>query len=295
MTHGGSEIEGDISNLIEDDRMVCNQRIVRSLSDFNKNSFRILDRPLPDLVVDDLKTGSWTVPELSEKYGVIRENIDELLLNISKNSLYFIDDQKYIPRRVGRDERPGKRVFVRYSLIPIPIHARIFDITLGMSLLGWDEKIRAHSDIIREISPDNIIDKYSLFTSDYWGIPLDKVSNYFSEVDVSFIMSRCGPLPLVSKSPLYLKIRENLFESPEFLRYQFTNMDFERFKQQFYPILTEGVSSFSEIQYAAIQLSDALNYQRSVVNGDEVNNLEAINEELFEMFFFLEDSKTNQV
>jgi hypothetical protein len=285
MTHGGSGIEEDISNLIEDDRMVCNQRIVRSLSDFNKNSFRILDRPLPDLVVDDLKAGSWTVTELSEKYGVIREDIDEILLNISKNSLYFIDEHKYIPRRVGRDERPGKRVFVRYSLIPIPIHARIFDVTLGMSLLGWDEKIRARSNIIREISPDNIIDDYSRFTSDYWRIPLDKVSNYFSGVNVYFIMSRCGPLPLVSKSAFYQKIRENLSESPEFLRYEFTNMDFERFKQQFYPILTEGVSSFSEIQYAVLQLSDALNYQRSVANREEVDDLERINEELFEMLF----------
>ncbi|MDG6251460.1 hypothetical protein [Methanocalculus sp.] len=284
MPFHNSELDEDIVTLIENYRMVCNKRIIRSFTDFKIDSYRILDRPLPDMVIDDLKKGSWTVTELSVKYGVGKEDIDDILGNILKNCLYFIEEHKYIPRRVGRDERPGKRTNIRYSLIPIPIHARLFDITLGMSLLGWDEKIRFH-DNIEYVPADSIQQDYCEFISEYWEIPTDKVLRYFSKEDIDFVMSRCGPLPVMADSTFYQKIRENISESPDFLRYQFTAMDFERFKRQFDPILAEGIVSFSEMQYCAIQLCDALSYQRSISNTGEVKDLERINEELFEMFF----------
>ncbi len=280
-----TELDEEIVALIGDDRMVCNQRIVHSVRDFDKRSYRILDQPLPNLIVDDLKTGSWTVPELSEKYGVGREDIDDIVVGILKNCLYFIEEHKYIPRRVGRDERPGKRTFVRYSLLPIPIHARLFDITLGLSLLGWDEKICTYSDGIGYVPTDSILQEYCRFISDYWEIPQDKALSYFSRGDISFVTSRCGPLPVASNSALYQKIRENMSESPDFLRYQFTAMDFERFKKQFYSTLNQGFCSFSELQYCTLQLSDALTYQQSVKNREEVTDLERINDQLFRMLF----------
>jgi len=284
MPFHNSELDEEIVALIENYRIVCNKRIVHSYTDFKIDSYRILDRPLPDMVIDDLKAGSWTVMELSEKYGVGKEDIDDILGNIMKNCFYFIDRHKYIPRRVGRDERPGKRTNIRYSLIPIPIHARLFDITLGMSLLGWDEKIRFH-DYIEYIPADSIKQDYCKFVSEYWGIPIAKVLRYFSRENTEFIMSRCGPLPVTADSVVYQTIRENISESPYFLRYQFTVMNFERFKRQFDPILAEGIVSFSEMQYCAIQLGDALRYQRSIKNKGEVKDLERINEELFEIFF----------
>ena len=74
----------DINFLLVDMRVVCNQRIVRTLSEFDKTSYRILDSPIDELILDDLKSGAWTTEELSDKYGIDHQQIDDLIHYVTK-------------------------------------------------------------------------------------------------------------------------------------------------------------------------------------------------------------------
>jgi hypothetical protein len=273
----------EIEDLLADLRVVCNQRIVRTLSEFDETSYRILDSPIDELILGDLKSGAWTIEELTNKYGIDHKQIEEFVHYIGKKQ--DILDSGYLPRRVGRDERKGHHTKIRYSLIPIPLQARIFDPTLGLSLHNWysllDENLLEY---VFEYQDDELFTGYSRFISKSWDVPIEKVENYMNQDDVFFISTIFGPLPIIIKDEIYHDIRRTLHEQENLVRLGFTNCNFQKFVDKFQYFLSTGFSSVTNLQWYNLQLYDALTYFRHMEDKEKIEELEIIQEQLFNIF-----------
>ena len=273
----------DINFLLADMRVVCNQRIVRTLSEFDKTSYRILDSPIDELILDDLKSGAWTTEELSDKYGIDHQQIDDLIHCITKKQEDL--ESGYLLRRVGRDERKGHRTKIRYSLIPIPLQARIFDPTLGLSLHKWYPLLNENlPDYAFENQDDELFTGYSQFISESWDVPVEKIEKYLYQEDVFFINTIFGPLPVIIKDEIYGEIRETLHEKENFVRFGFINCNFQKFVGKFHYLLATGFSSVTSLQWYNLQLYDAMTYFHYMEDKEKVAKLEVIQKQLFNIF-----------
>jgi len=273
----------DIKFLLADLRVICNQRIVRTLSEFDKTSYRILDSPIDELILDDLKSGAWTIEELSNKYGIEHRQIDDLVHYVIKKQ--DVLDLGYLPRRVGRDDRKGHRTKIRYSLIPIPLQARIFDPTLGISLHNWYSLLNENfPEYAFENQDDILFTSYSRFISESWDVPVEKVEKYLYQEDVFFVNTIFGPLPVILKDEIYHEIRESLHEEENMVRFSFINCNFQKFIGKFHFLLSTGFSSVTNLQWYNLQLYDALTYFHHVGEMEKIEKLEIIQEQLFNIF-----------
>jgi hypothetical protein len=273
----------DIEFLLADLRVISNQRIVRTLPEFDKTSYRILDSPIDELILGDLKSGAWTIEELSNKYGVDHKQIDDLVHYIGKNQ--DVLKSGYLQRRVGRDERKGHQTKIRYSLIPIPLQARIFDPTLGLSLHNWYSSLDENLlEYVFENQGDELFSSYSRFISESWDVPFEKVENYMNQDDVFFISTIFGPLPIIIKDEIYHQVRRTLHEKENMVRLGFINCNFQKFVGKFKYLLSTGFSSMIILQWYNLQLYDALTYFRHADDKKKIEELEVIQEQLFNIF-----------
>jgi len=273
----------DIEDLTANLRVICNQRIVRTLSEFDKNSYRILDTPIDESILGDLKSGAWTIEELSNKYGIDHKQIEDLVHYVIKKREVL--DSGYLPRRVGRDERKGHRTKIRYSLIPIPLQARIFDPTLGLSLHNWYSLLNENlSEYTFENQDDELFTGYSRFISESWDVPVEKVENYLYKDDVFFIRTIFGPLPIIIKEEMYHEVRLTLHERENLVRLGFINCNFQKFIGKFQYLLSTGFSSVTNLQWYNLLLYDALTYFHHVGDMEKIEELEIIQKQLFNIF-----------
>jgi hypothetical protein len=273
----------DIDFLLADLRVICNQRIVRTMSEFDKTSYRILESPIDELILGDLKSGAWTIEELSNKYGIDYRQIDEFVHYIGKKQ--DILDSGYLPRRVGRDERKGHHTKIRYSLIPIPIQARIFDPTLGLSLHNWYSLLNENlPEYAFENQDDELFTSYSQFISESWDVPVKKVEKYLYQEDVFFISTIFGPLPIIIKDEIYHEVRGTLHEKENMVRLGFINCNFQKFIGKFQYLLSTGLSSMTNLEWYNLQLYDAMTYFHHVGDKGKIEQLEVIQEQLFNIF-----------
>jgi len=273
----------DIEYLLADLRVICNQRIVRTLSEFDKTSYRILEFPIDELILGDLKSGAWTIEELSKKYGIDHNQIDDLVHYVTKKQ--DVLDSGYLLRRVGRDERKGHRTKIRYSLIPIPFQARIFDPTLGLSLHNWYSLLNENlSEYTFENQDDELFTGYSRFISESWNVPVEKVENCLYQDDVFFISTIFGPLPFIINNDIYHQVRKTLHEQENMVRLGFTNCNFQKFVSKFQYLLSTGFSSVTSLQWHNLQLYDALTHFHHVEDVEKIEELEIIQEKLFNIF-----------
>lgn len=247
-----------IDHLIAELRIICNHRIVKSGSDWDPTSYRILQEPIDESIIADLMGGPWTVPELAEKYGIERNDIDDILHMLIKHQDLL--EIGYFARRVGWDERPGHSTYVRYTVRPIPFEARIYDLFFGCSLLDW------HSNILSEI--DIVPVDTGEFTSvlqnlcDIWQMPLTMVLDSLEERDALCVQSIFGPLPFSKDCEIYENIRHSLNEDPELLKYSYFRLNFQNFIKDYRVLNRRHIELMSifEIQRYVIRLHDAISY-----------------------------------
>ncbi|HQK82959.1 MAG TPA: hypothetical protein PLK24_03370 [Atribacter sp.] len=272
-----------LDHLIADLRIICNNKIVRTISEWDPTSYRILQEPIDELIISDLIGGPWTVSELSEKYGIERDEIDDILHIMRKNQDLL--EFGYVARRVGWNSSPGHNRDVRYSLIPIPFEARIYDLFLGNSLLDW------HSDILSETNVVPV--DRGEFTAilqklcEIWQMPLTKVMESLEEKDSHSVQSIYGPIPFSTDPQNYENIRDTLSEDPNLLRFSFTNLNFQNFINDVKTLNRRKIMSLSvfDIQRYVIMLHDAIVYCSHFGQTDFLKKLLTQKRRLFTLLF----------
>ncbi len=278
-------IEGtqDLRKLAYNRQLVSNNRIVLPEQVCALNSYRVLEKPIYELLIDDLKTSSWTIDELSRRYGIAKEDIREPLRIAMRDPVFVAEG--FVPRRVGNVKRNGKGRNVQYALLPIPIEARIFDVTLGLSLLHFDSLLTQHVDQLQFLPHTQGLDAFRETVADCWDIREEKVDQFISKQDADCILSALGPLFIPKDRGVYEKIRNKLFEEETLLVHRFTRKkideDIEKIRRKF----SEGFFDFTDVHNTVIALSDLTRFCKYSNRMSEHSELLKISESFFYSLF----------
>jgi hypothetical protein len=288
-----SPSEKQIRNLIFDRQIVSNGRLVTQYEHFNPDSFRILDQPLAILITDELIHGSWTIDELAEKFGIDNNDVRSVLLPLMSDPSAF--EGCYIPRRTGRDEREGHRVNTRYSYVPIPINARIFDPTLGFSLLGWRSLLKEFNPILFISTTSELDKQYCEKISSFWEIPTQKVIDYYSKEKLCFIPSVYGIFPVIERDEIYTSIKKKVEEDPDLLSNRFRRRNLEKERLMFEQYLMQGPGTIPELQFLVVLLYDILSFCSNKGSEGEYKEFSKINFAIFQMVFNVSEIRSTEI
>lgn len=268
-----------LRNLAYNRQLVSNNRIILPEQISTLDSYRVLEKPLYELITNDLKESSWTVDELAVKYGISKEDIREPLTIAMRDPAFIAEG--FLPRRVGRVKRNGKGRNVQYAFIPIPIEARIFDITLGLSLLHFDALIKQHAHQLHFLSNKEALADFQEAVSGCWNIRKDKVHEYMNKYDVDCILSSIGPLLILKEEGIYERIRNKLFEEENLLAPRFNRRDIGEIIENIQQTFVEGFIDITDVHNTIIELSDLTRYCKYRNLIQEYKKLNKISEDAF--------------
>lgn len=269
----------DLRKLAYNRQLVSNNRLVVPEQVSEIESYRVLDKPIYELLIDDLKTSSWTIDELSRRYGLAKEDIREPLMIALRDPVFIAEG--FVPRRVGSVKRNGKGRNVQYALLPIPIEARIFDITLGLSLLHFDSLLTQHADQLQFLPYTEGLDAFRETVADCWNIRQEKVDRFIDKQDADCILSALGPLLIPKDRGVYEKIRNKLFEEETLLVHRFTRKKIDEDIEKFRQIFSEGFFDFTDVHNTVIALSDLTRFCKYSSRMSEHAELLKISEDFF--------------
>ena len=273
----------DLRKLAYYRQLVSNNRLVLPEQISELESYRVLEKPIYELLIDDLQTSSWTIDELSRRYGIAKEDIREPLMIAMRDPVFVAEG--FVPRRVGRVKRNGKGRNVQYALLPIPIEARIFDVTLGLSLLHFDSLLIQHVDQLQFLPHTEGLDAFRETVAECWGIREDKIDQFISKQDVTCILSALGPLFIPNDGGIYDRIRNKLFEEETLLVPRFTrkkiNKDIDKIRRKF----GGGFFDFTDVHSTVIALSDLTRFCKYSDRMSEHAELLKISEDFFYSLF----------
>ena len=271
--------ESEIRQLIANKQVICEGRIITQYNDFNQNSYRILEDPLSYLLTDDLISGSWTINELSEKHGIDKKDIRSVIMGLMEDQSAF--EGGFIPRRTGRGENEGSGAFSRYSYIPIPFKARIFDPTLGFSLLEWEKFTDLNnSNYLLPTSPE-VTNNYCKEIASFWDMPIEKTSLINSFKINQYVSTIYGPLPIVEEKEIYQDIALKINEDPTLLSSRYNRRNLNKDKTRFINFINQGLGSIPELQYMIVLLYDIISFTKSREKILDYNIFQEINQLLF--------------
>ncbi|MDG6251667.1 HEAT repeat domain-containing protein, partial [Methanocalculus sp.] len=188
------------------------------------------------------------------------------------------------------DEREGKRINLRYSLIPIPIHARIFDPTLGFSLLGWSAFLNTIDQSRFLPQKEDLLHYYCQKIASFWEMPPGKVEHYFGNHQLSYISTVYGPLPALESDELYVSIKNKIADDPEMLGNRFRRRNLNKEHQKYERYLMQGPGTIPELQYLVLNLHDILSFCALNRVESEIERFQEINMRLFGMIFMIPES-----
>jgi len=272
-----------IEQLIEELRIISNHRIVKSVSEWDPSSYRILDEPIDSLIISDLMSGPWTRFELADKYGLEKKDIDDILYMLIRYQDLL--EYGYLARRVGWDERPGYRTSVRYTIKSVPFEARIYDPFLGCSLLNWNSLILSESKLtvvdMEKFTP--IIQHLC----EVWQMPFGVVLDRLEKKDTLCVQSIFGLIPFSEDRTLYENIRHSLDEDPELVQYSYFRLNFKNFINDYRALNRRDIAFMSifDIQRYVIKLHDAITYCMYFDNTKILKKLFTQGARLFNLLF----------
>ncbi|QYZ78056.1 HEAT repeat domain-containing protein [Methanofollis formosanus] len=272
--------EQQMKDLIDSQQVISNGRLVSHFKSFDPNSYRILERPLVQLLIDDLIAGSWTVEELASKYGIQKQDVRKIVNPLMGDVAAF--DGGYIPLRTAYNDPNGGHRKYRFSLIPIPIRGRIFDPTLGFSLLKWSEFLNDEdksSTTPYEIQKEAFFQNLTL----YWGIPEDIILKHFNSEKTFFVDTLYGPLPVLSDRTLYQQIWDKFTDTADILARKYGHRNLKTEYQYYQAFLSQGLGSIPDLQYCVVNLCNTMNYCRYHGLGAEYSRFQKVNKCLFKM------------
>lgn len=282
-----------IRELIHNRQVVSNGRLVIQYEHYNPGSYRILDQPLAILITDELVRGSWTIEELADKFGIDNNDVRSVLLPLMSDSAPF--EGGYIPRRTGRDDREGHRINARYSYVPIPINARIFDPILGFSLLGWRSFLKEFNPTLLISTTSELDKQYCEKISSFWEIPTQKVNDYYSKEKKRFIPSVYGILPVIDNDDIYTSIKKKIEEEPDLLSKRFRRRHLEKERLMFVQYLMQGPGTIPELQSLVVFLYDIISFCSSEGLEGDYKGFSEINFNLFRMVFNVSENISPEI
>lgn len=283
----------ELKKLVRDMRVLSGRHIV-SPNDPPTESYRILPQPLQELIIEELVKSPLSTRGLSKIYGVDEKEIKHLLFNLTNDSRLLL--KGYVVRRVGRIkvDNVGMPEYL-YNIVSIPIEARIYDPTLGLSLLAWDKRIEMNSSQIEVFNGHDIFEEYRDKLIDYWQIPAEKIDEYYVYDKVKFIGSSIGPLPYIEDSDLYHRIRARFIEDKKTLsNFRFNLRNIEKTLDNFLEFIDSGCGiindeiNIPDIQHYVIKLADMHHFCREHQNNgyhEHLKKVERINELFFNNIF----------
>lgn len=274
-----AEDSQDLRKLAYNRQLVSNNRFVLPEQVSTLDGYRVLEKPIYELLIEDLKTSSWTVDELSRKYGIVKEDIREPLMIAMRDPVFITEG--FVPRRVGNAKRNGKGRYVQYALLPIPIEARIFDVTLGLSLLHLDSLLAQYTDQLQFLSHAEGLDAFREIVADCWDIHEEKIDRFISKHDADCIHSALGPLFIPKDRGVYDKIRNKLFEEESLLVSRFTRKKIDRDIENFRRKFSEGFFDIGDMHATVIALSDLTRFCKYRNRMSEHSELLRISESFF--------------
>jgi hypothetical protein len=281
-----NENEGpSVKEFIESHRLVVNNEIVRALPIPPIQSFKILDGPLSEILVNDLLEKGKTISQLSKKIEVSPDDIKKELTGLITRQTLLEDG--FIIRRSDWTTiiEPKKSEFV-YSVIPIPMEAKIFDLLLGFSLLNWGHYFQSFEKNMEIIPAEEVIESFRELCCDFWEISEETFNEIYQIFNPQFVNSIFGPLPVIRSPSMYESIRDTICNS-DTLALQLPLKD-DRINDKIAEIeisIQCGFGTLAEVEYCVIALMDVMKVCEKNKWKSDVKHIQQLNEELFRKIF----------
>lgn len=281
----------ELMHMIRDGRIITDDRLVTAVSLAGKlDSYRILDKPLSRLIIDALKKQPLSARELA---GIIRVHPDDI-----KHTLLWIMNEPslieegFIFRRAGRAGPEMSSNEYRYTIITIPIEARVIDPLFGFSILQWSDLLQFYVTRINWIPKEIYLENYCQNISNFWEIPVNKVKEQLNFLDFKFINSTIGPLPILSTDSIYKQLNNKLIENHNVInpfRFNVKHIEKEIIIIGDYlkddGFANEDQINIGELQYYSIKLADVMNFCKFYKREQYISELNRLNKLYFSKIF----------
>jgi hypothetical protein len=274
-----------LEDLVRNHRLIAKDHIVKSMDDLGTGPYRILSRPLRDILINDLKKGICSFRDLARRHGVSQQDIKSGIKALihSKELL----EQGYVIGRSG-SRRPIHRKGSEYvyTLIPITVKTKIFDPFLGFSLLDWTRFLALPGNGPQPVPLHEVIAEYKDLIHAIFGIPYTTIEMHLSRNSCIFIGSTFGPVPVLTRTAAYREMFASLTGGGELaLQVPLGDVQMEKKIREIDAFTQHGPGSLVEIQHYVLALSNML---RSCRNGERnryLDMLESLNEQFFRKLF----------
>ena len=275
----------DLEELVRNHQIVVKGRIVKSVDDLGTGPYRILTRPLREILIDDLKKGSCSFRDLADRHTLSQEDIRHEIKSLIRSE--HLPEQGYVIGRSGHRRRTKTQgsEYV-YSLIPVPVKARIFDPFLGFSLLDWTRFLALPGNEPHLVPVHEVMAAYRDLVHAVSGIPYTTIEAHLSRSSCIFIGSTFGPVPVLTRSAAYLEIFSSLTGGDELaLQVPLSDAEMERKIREIEAFIRHGPGNLSEIQQYVLALSDMLRSCGKDERRQYLDRLEFLNEQFFRKLF----------
>jgi len=284
-----------IKEFLESHRLVVNNQIVRALPIPLIQSFKILEGPLSEILVNDLLESGKTVSQLSKKFEVSPVDITKELIDLITRQTLLEDG--FIIRCSDWTTiiEPKKPEFV-YSVIPIPMEAKIFDLLLGFSLLNWGQYFQSFGKNMEIIPAEEVIESFRALCCDFWEISEETFNEIFQIFNPQFVNSIFGPLPVIHSPSMYESIRDTICNSDSLALQPPLKED--RISDKIAEIemsIQCGFGTLAEVEYCVIALMDVMRVCEKNKWKSDVEHIQHLNEELFRKIFDIPDFDIEQL
>lgn len=274
-----------LDHLIGNHQLVLKDRIVKSMDDLGTGPYRILKRPLREILINDLQKERCSIDDLADRHTLSQDDIrHEIVLLIRSEHLL---EQGYVIGRSGHRRRTKTQSSrCMYSLIPVPVKARIFDPFLGFSLLDWTRYLALPENELHLVPVHEVLAAYRDLIHTISGIPYTTIEAYLSKYHCIFIGSTFGPVPVLTRSAAYRKIFVSLTrrDNPE-LQVSLSDREMERKIREIEAFVIHPPDNLTEIQQHVLALSYMLRSCRKDENSQYLDRLEFLNEQFFRILF----------
>jgi hypothetical protein len=274
-----------LEHLIQHHQLVARDRIVKSLDDLGTGPYRILNRPLREILIDDLQKESCSFRDLADRHTLSQEDVRHEIESLIRSD--YLLEQGYVIGRSGHRRRTKTQgsEYV-YSLIPVPVKARIFDPFLGFSLLDWTRFLALPGNEPHLVPVHEVVAAYRDLVHAVSGIPYTTIEAYLSRYSCIFIGSTFGPVPVLTRSAAYRELFASLTCRDELaLQVPLSDAEMEKKIREIETFIRHGPGNLSEIQQYVLALSDMLRSCGKDETSQYLNRLELLNEQFFRKLF----------
>jgi len=263
-----------VEQLIKECRIIANGKILKSPDQYIIQSYYILDKPLNELIINDLMANYCPIPKLAKKYGIVGPGIFSEISRLMDSTTLF--DQGFLLKHNSE---------LSFKIVPIPVEAKIFDPFFGFSLLNWKELLVEFYDEIEILPKNENLIEYSQLISHLWGLPTYECYLYLSTKQLFFINSTFGPIPILFSKSIYNQISESLLESDNVGKRILSPKNIDKTLKKIDKQIKIGVNSVLEVENCIINLASLIKRCMNIQDPIVLEKVHFINERFFKELF----------